>query len=194
MPDEHWAFAPALDQAQAIAEGAIRPSELLALYYDRIARVDPDLNSYVLLTRELAEAAAAASEKRIAAGQPLGLLDGVPISIKETASLAGHRNSLGSRVFEHAIAEVDGYAITRLKSEGAVILGKTNAPEFAVAWTHLERSPAGRRLGGARHHRCHRPNGGGCGAGPGRDGRASPGRPVLGRGCRAIPSGGATEA
>jgi len=132
VPDEHWAFAPALDQAQAIAEGAIRPSELLALYYDRIARVDPDLNSYVLLTRELAEAAAAASEKRIAAGQPLGLLDGVPISIKETASLAGHRNSLGSRVFEHAIAEVDGYAITRLKSEGAVILGKTNAPEFGT--------------------------------------------------------------
>ena len=132
MPDETWVFAPALDQAQAIAAGSIRPSELLALYYERIARVDAGLNSYVLLTQELAERQAAASEKRIAAGERLGLLDGVPISIKETAALAGYRNSLASRVFEDSIAQVDGFAIARLKEEGAVILGKTNAPEFGT--------------------------------------------------------------
>jgi amidase len=132
VPDEHWAFASALDQSRAIAARAIRPMELLALYYDRIARLDSELNSYVLLTRELAEIQAAASEQRILAGRQLGLLDGVPISIKETAALAGHRNSLASRVFETAIAPVDGYAIGRLKAEGAVMLGKTNAPEFGT--------------------------------------------------------------
>jgi amidase len=128
--DETWAFKPAVEQAQAIAEKRIKPSELVALYYDRIGRLDQDLNAYVLLTRELAESQAAAAEKRVMRGARLGRLDGVPISIKETASLAGYRNSLASLVFEKSIAPVDGFAIGRLKDEGAVILGKTNAPEF----------------------------------------------------------------
>jgi len=130
--DEAWAFKPALAQARAIAERAIKPAELVALYYERIARLNPDLNAYVLLTRELAESQAAAAEKRVTRGEPLGLLDGVPISIKETASLAGYRNSLASLHFEKSIAQLDGYAIGRLKDEGAAILGKTNAPEFGT--------------------------------------------------------------
>ncbi|HEY4871418.1 MAG TPA: amidase [Candidatus Dormibacteraeota bacterium] len=132
MIDDTWAFKPALEQARAIAERRIKPAELVALYYERIGRIDPELNAYVLLTRELAESQAAAAEKRIARGEPLGLLDGVPISIKETASLAGYRNSLGSPVFEKSIAQLDGFAIGRLKDEGAAILGKTNAPEFGT--------------------------------------------------------------
>jgi amidase len=130
--DEAWAFAPALEQARAITERTIKPAELVALYYDRIARLDPELNAYVLLTRDLAESQAAAAEKHIARGEPRGLLEGIPISIKETASLAGYRNSLGSRHFEKSIAPLDGFAIGRLKDEGAAILGKTNAPEFGT--------------------------------------------------------------
>jgi amidase len=130
--DEAWARKSAVEQARAIADKIVKPTELVALYYDRIARIDPDLNAYVLLTRELAESQATAAEKRVARGEPLGRLDGVPISIKETAALAGYRNSLGSRVFEKSIAQVDGFAIGRLKDEGAVILGKTNAPEFGT--------------------------------------------------------------
>src|SRR5256885_4025472 len=121
---------PALEQAEAIASKQIKPSELVAVYYERITRIDPELNAYVLLTPELAQSQAAAAEKRIARGEALGRLDGVPISIKETASLAGYRNSLASRVFENATAQVDAFAIGRLKDEGAAILGKTNAPEF----------------------------------------------------------------
>src|ERR1700737_3761579 len=132
MIDDAWAFKSALEQARAVAARQIKPSELVALYYDRIARIDPELNAYVLLTRERAESQAAAAEKRVARVEPLGLLDGVPVSIKETSALAGYRNSLGSRVFEKSIAQVDGFAIGRLKDEGAVILGKTNAPEFGT--------------------------------------------------------------
>jgi len=130
--DDAWALKPALDQARAIAVKTIKPGELVELYYQRIGKIDPDLNAYVLLTPELAESQAAAAEKRIMRGQRLGLLDGVPISIKETAALAGYRNSLGSLVFEKSIAQVDSFAIGRLKDEGAVILGKTNAPEFGT--------------------------------------------------------------
>jgi amidase len=129
---ESWAFTPALEQAQAVAAKRVKPTELVELYYDRITRIDRELSAYVLLTRELAESQAAACEKRVAGGERLGLLDGVPVSIKETAALAGYRNSLGSLVFEKAIAQLDGFAIGRLKAEGAVILGKTNAPEFGT--------------------------------------------------------------
>ncbi len=132
MGDESWASKSALEQAEAIRAKRVSPSQLVAMYYERISRIDPELNAYVLLTRELAESQAAASEKRIARGERLGLLDGVPISVKETAGLAGYRNSLASRAFESAIAPVDSFAVGRLKDEGAVILGKTNAPEFGT--------------------------------------------------------------
>ena len=132
MIDDAWAFKSALEQARAVAARQVKPSELVALYFERIERIDPELNAYVLLTRELAESQAAAAEKRVARGEHLGLLDGVPVSIKETAALAGYRNSLASRAFEKATAQVDSFAIGRLKNEGAVILGKTNAPEFGT--------------------------------------------------------------
>ena len=132
MIDDAWAFKSALEQAHAVAARQVKPSELVALYDERIGRLDPELNAYVLLTRELAESQAAAAEKRVARGEQLGLLDGVPVSIKETGALAGYRNSLGSRVFEKATAQVDSFAIGRLKNEGAAILGKTNAPEFGT--------------------------------------------------------------
>ena len=132
MIDETWAFKSALDQVRAVAARQVKPSELVGLYYERIARIDPDLNAFVLLTRELAESQAVAAEKRVARGEQRGLLDGVPISVKETAALAGYRNSLASLVFEKSIAQVDSFAIGRLKDEGAVILGKTNAPEFGT--------------------------------------------------------------
>jgi amidase len=130
--DDAWAFRGALEQARAVAARQVKPGELVALYYERIGRIDPELNAYVLLTRELAESQAAAAEKRVARGEPLGVLDGVPVSIKETSALAGYRNSLGSLVFAKSIAQVDSFAIGRLKDEGAVILGKTNAPEFGT--------------------------------------------------------------
>jgi amidase len=130
--DESWALKPALELAGAVAARQVKPGELVSLYYERIARVDPDLNAYVLLTRELADRQAAAAEQRVAHGERLGLLDGVPVSVKETAALTGYRNSLGSRVFEQSIAQVDSFAVSRLKQEGAVILGKTNAPEFGT--------------------------------------------------------------
>jgi len=132
VADDSWAFKPALVQAQAVAARQVSPRELLSLYYQRIDRLDQDLCSFVLLTRELAERQAAAAEERVVSGTPLGRLDGVPVSVKETASLAGYRNSLGSRAFETSVSQVDGYAIARLKQEGSVILGKTNAPEFGT--------------------------------------------------------------
>src|SRR3989454_9265742 len=99
MIDDAWALKSAVEQARAIAARQVKPSELIALYYERIGRIDPELNAYVLLTRELAESQAAAAEKRVARRERLGLLDGVPVSIKETAAPAGGTNKPGPAAF-----------------------------------------------------------------------------------------------
>ena len=132
MIDETWAFTPALEQAKAVASGAVKPSELVELYDDRIARLNPKLDAYVLLTPELATQQAAASEQRLSSSASLGLLDGVPVSVKESASLAGYPFTQSSRAFVSSIGRVDSFAVSRLKAAGAVILGKTNAPEFGT--------------------------------------------------------------
>jgi amidase len=132
MIDETWAFTPALDQAKAVASGKVKASELVELYYDRIARFNPGLDAYVLLTQELASEQVSGTERRLTQDASLGPLDGVPLSIKESASLAGYPLTNSSRAFENNIARVDSFAVSRLKSAGAVILGKTNAPEFGT--------------------------------------------------------------
>src|SRR2546428_4048477 len=88
MIDDAWALKSAVEQARAIAARQVKPSELIALYYERIGRIDPELNAYVLLTRELAESQAAAAEKRVARRERLGLLGGRPGSDKGTAAAA----------------------------------------------------------------------------------------------------------
>ena len=132
MIEEAWAFRPALDQARAVADLEVKPRELLELYYERIARLNPELNAYVLLTRELAEAQAAEAEEAVVSRGPLGLLHGVPISIKELTPLAGYRHTMASPAFQDMVASVDGYAVAQLKQAGVVILGKTNASEFGT--------------------------------------------------------------
>lgn len=132
MIDETWAFTPALEQAKAVASGAVKPSELVELYQDRIARLNPKLDAYVLLTPELATQQAAASEQRLSSSASLGLLDGVPVSVKESASLAGYPFTQSSRAFASSIGRVDSFSVSRLKAAGAAILGKTNAPEFGT--------------------------------------------------------------
>jgi len=130
--EEGWAFTSALDQAKAVAAKKVKASELVELYYQRIARLNPELEAYVLLTPELAAEQAAATEQRLASSVLLGPLDGVPLSIKESASLAGYPLTNSSRAFETNLARVDSFAVSGLKAAGAAILGKTNAPEFGT--------------------------------------------------------------
>ncbi len=132
MIDETWAFSPALEQARAVAARSVKATDLVDLHYDRIARLNPKLDAYVLLTPDLATQQATASQQRLSANGALGLLDGVPISVKESAALAGYPYTQSSRAFDGTVARIDSFAVSRLKAAGAVILGKTNAPEFGT--------------------------------------------------------------
>jgi amidase len=119
------AFASALEHAAAIRRGDYTSAELTRLYLERIERLNPDLNHYVLVTGELALEMAGAP-----AGD--GALRGVPVSIKELVSLAGYPTTFGSRALAGFELPFESYVVTRLKEAGCPILGKTNTSEFGT--------------------------------------------------------------
>ena len=124
---------PALMTAEALLAAYRRrrlsPVEALAAVRARIERLEPRLNAFVLLD-QAADEAARASERRWMAGRPLGLLDGVPATVKDLIDLAGFPTRRGSRVTDPRPVEEDAPLVLGLKQAGAVILGKTTTTEF----------------------------------------------------------------
>ncbi|OYW33755.1 MAG: hypothetical protein B7Z45_08200, partial [Azorhizobium sp. 12-66-6] len=100
---------------------------------DRLAAVNPRLNAVIALDAAGAREAAAASDARWAAGQPLGPLDGVPITVKDNLFVGGLPAGWGSRLFAGQIAPRDDIPVARLRAAGALIIGKTNTPELSLA-------------------------------------------------------------
>ena len=125
-------FTSAAKLAEMIRGKQVAPTEVLDAYIRRIEAVNPRLNALVTLTLEQAREAATASEARIAKGEPLGALEGVPVSIKDTIETAGVRTVSGTRLRENHVPAVDAPVVARLKRAGAVMLGKTNVPECAM--------------------------------------------------------------
>ena len=132
MVDEELAFTPAAELIEMIAAKQVSPVELTELYFDRIDRLDSQLNSYLLLTRDEAMAAAKAAEEAVLRGEELGPLHGLPISVKDTQMTAGIRTTHGSLIYKDRIPERDAAVVERVKGAGAIMLGKTNTPELGL--------------------------------------------------------------
>ena len=132
MIDQELAFAPATELLRLIAAKEVSPVELTELYFSRIERLDSRLNSYLLLTRDEAMETARAAEQAVMRGEELGPLHGLPISIKDTQMTKGVRTTNGSLVFKDRIPDSDSAVVERVRAAGAVMLGKTNAPEFGL--------------------------------------------------------------
>jgi len=126
-----WKLSAA-DLGRAYRTGRCTPDDALDAILARIAAVNPRLNAIVTLDEAGARAAARASTARLAAGTPLGALDGVPLTVKDNIAVAGLCATWGSRLFADYVPSVDELPIARLRAAGAVILGKTNTPEFAM--------------------------------------------------------------
>ncbi|MEJ1939193.1 amidase, partial [Nostoc sp. NIES-2111] len=90
------------------------------------------VNAFVTLDVPGAQKAAAESAARWKAGKQIGLLDGVPVSVKDNLFVGGLRATWGSRLFADYVAPRDDLAVVALRNAGAVILGKTNTPELAL--------------------------------------------------------------
>ncbi len=109
----------------------LSPVELTQTHLDRIAQVNPLLNAFVSVEAETALAAAKAAERAVTTkSAPLGPLHGVPVTVKDSFDIAGLPTLCGSRFRRDHRAARDSAAAARFRSAGAIILGKTNCPEF----------------------------------------------------------------
>ena len=132
MTDRDLAFAPASEHLRLIAGKQVSPVELTQLYLDRIEELDGWLNSYLTVTADEALAGAREAEAAVARGDELGPLHGLPISIKDLELTAGIRTTGGSLAFKDRVPTEDSVVVERIRKAGAVILGKTNTPEFGL--------------------------------------------------------------
>jgi Asp-tRNA(Asn)/Glu-tRNA(Gln) amidotransferase A subunit family amidase len=130
--DQDLAFAPAMEIRQLIASKKLSPVEITELFFSRIESLDPQLNAYLTLSRDGALSAASESEQAVVRGDRLGPLHGVPIAIKDLEMTAGIRTTLGSLLFQDRVPDVDSAVVERVRAAGAIILGKTNTPEFGM--------------------------------------------------------------
>jgi amidase len=124
--------APATELAQLIRSRELSATELLTAVLARIEEVNPALNAIVTLAAEQAADVAADLDSRAARGEFAGPLHGLPIAIKDLAETAGIRTTFGSPIFASHVPSVDAPYVARLKRAGAVVIGKTNAPEFGA--------------------------------------------------------------
>ncbi len=124
------AFTPAWCLAHAVRHGELSPVALVQSCLDRIDALNPSLNAFVAVRRDEALAEAAALQRRIVAGKKLGPLAGLPVGVKDLEDVAGMATTYGSLPFKDYRPVADSVQVARLKAADAIILGKTNTPEF----------------------------------------------------------------
>ncbi|MGF1518390.1 MAG: Asp-tRNA(Asn)/Glu-tRNA(Gln) amidotransferase subunit GatA [Nodosilinea sp.] len=106
--------------------------EITQAYLDQIAALEPTLHSYLTVTGDQALAQAAQVDERIAAGEDIGMLTGIPIALKDNLCTEGVRTTCGSKMLENFVPPYESTVTSRLRDAGAIALGKTNLDEFAM--------------------------------------------------------------
>ena len=107
-------------------------SELLDIHLEQIERVNPSINAIPTLDAEGARKEAAAADRRLAAGGEMRPLEGLPIAVKDLTPTKGMRTTLGSPIYADFVPEFDALFVKRMRAAGAIIIGKTNVPEFGA--------------------------------------------------------------
>jgi amidase len=125
-------FTSAVAMAAAVQSREISARELLELHLERIAAVNPAVNAIVSLDEDRARSAAAAADSLLVSGAPVGPLHGLPFAVKDTHEMAGWRTTYGSPVRSSYVPSSDELLVSRIRSAGAVFIGRTNVPEFAA--------------------------------------------------------------
>jgi amidase len=122
----------AVELAAALRDREVSAREVLDAHLARIAETNPAINAIVTLEPERALAQAGAADEALARGEPLGPLHGLPIAHKDLADTAGVRTTYGSPIYADHVPERDEPFVVRIREAGAVMLGKTNTPEFGA--------------------------------------------------------------
>jgi aspartyl-tRNA(Asn)/glutamyl-tRNA(Gln) amidotransferase subunit A len=130
MTQDEVLWHSALELAAAIRAKQVSPVEVAEAILARIDTLNPRLNAFCLVTRDIALRDAREAEIAVVKGEPTGALQGVPLSLKDVIFTRGLRTTGGSRLFADAVPEEDAIVAGRLRAAGAVLLGKTNTSEF----------------------------------------------------------------
>jgi len=125
-----------LDAARRVTRGEVSPVELTAACLERIAARDAQVNAFITVTADAAVEEARTAELELARGESRGSLAGVPIAVKDLFDTAGVRTTAGSKFFSDRVPERDATVVQKLRTAGAVLLGKLNMHEWALGVTN----------------------------------------------------------
>jgi amidase len=132
VPERDLCFTPATELARLYRVRKVSPLEVMQAVLARIDAVNPRINAYVTVARESALAAARRATAALRRRAALPPLFGIPVSIKDLTATKGIRTTSGSKIFEHHVPSEDALEVERLKAAGAIVVGKTNTPEFGA--------------------------------------------------------------
>src|SRR5437667_10583707 len=124
-------FTPAVELLKLYRVRKVSPLEVMQAVLERIDAVNPRVNAIVTLVREAALWEARRATAALKRGAPLPPLFGVPIGVKDVTLTKGIRTTHGSKLFENHVPDEDALVVQRLRAAGAIVIGKTNTPEFA---------------------------------------------------------------
>ena len=125
-------FSYGFELAERIRAKEVSPVEVMRAHLDRIQSINPALNAIVTINDAALDQAREA-ERMVMRGEPLGSLHGVPFSVKDVFDTDGIASTRGSILYADRVPAADATAVQRLKSAGAIVIGKTNCPEFALS-------------------------------------------------------------
>jgi amidase len=132
MPETEICFLPAVELARSIRAREFSATEVVETHLDQIDRVNPEVNAIVTLLPERAMEEARAADEKLARGEEVGPLHGLPVAHKDLVPTRGVRTTFGSRVYKDHVPDHDALIVERLREAGAIMVGKTNTPEFGA--------------------------------------------------------------
>ncbi len=127
-------YWPATQIANAILERKVSAVEVLDIHLKRISEHNPKVNAIILLDEKQARKKAKEADEALAKGEIWGPLHGLPFTAKDTYVTNGLRTCFGNPLYKNHIPNCDATLVAKLKQAGAILLGKTNAPDFSFDW------------------------------------------------------------
>jgi Asp-tRNA(Asn)/Glu-tRNA(Gln) amidotransferase A subunit family amidase len=137
-PGPGFRFATVHDYARAYREGTVTPDDVAQAVLTRIMEsdaADPPLSAFIAVNRENVLRQACAATERIQAGQPLSIFDGVPVAVKDEVDMKPYPTTVGTIFLGNAPAAEDSTVVARMRSAGALLIGKTNMHEIGIGVT-----------------------------------------------------------
>src|SRR5215210_869663 len=122
----------AVELRRRIGSKEVSPVELLDACIARIERINPAVNAVTAVCYDRARSEAKAAERAVTKGEPLGLLHGLPTGIKDLDETRGLLTTYGSPLYREFVPEKDNAMVARVRAAGAIVVGKTNVPEFGA--------------------------------------------------------------